>query len=115
MKGQYLSPLCALLILSCAGSARAQGVPSPTTSQLPAFVTISTTGECCFDVLVRDASNQPVAGAVVGVSFSNCTSITFCPNQPPGTTVNVGAKTASAVTNGAGLAHLCVCVSTLGS
>src|SRR5438046_2710486 len=80
-KVQWVIQLFALWILSSLGVAQAQGPPSSANSQLPAFVTISPTGVCCFDVLVRDGSNQPVAGSVVVVSFSACTSITFCPNQ----------------------------------
>ncbi len=89
----------------------AVGVPSAANSTCPAKVTAAPDGNCCFDVIVRDVLNNPIAGSSVVVSFGSC-PITFCPTQPAGVVVNVPASTARVFTDATGTAHMCICVST---
>ena len=80
--------------------------PSPSTSTCPTTVFLASDGSCCFDVIVRDLSGNPVPGSTVHVDFGTC-AVTLCPAQPPGVTV-VG-NGVNALTNAAGDAHICIC------
>lgn len=81
-------------------------VPSPSTSTCPTTVLLSSDGSCCFDVVVRDVAGNPVPASTVHVDFGTC-AVVLCPAQPPGVTV-VG-NGVNAVTNAAGVAHICIC------
>ena len=83
-------------------------VPSAANSTCPTRVTTGAHGDCCFDVIVRDLANNPIAGSNVVVDFSAC-AIDFCPSQPPGIIVNGIAKTARTSSDSSGSAHLCIC------
>lgn len=96
----------ALVAVSQATPVLAQGVPSPANSICPTSVTVAPDGTCCFDVIVRDAANIPIAGSTVRVDFGTC-AVTFCPTQPPGVTV-VGNGVV-AVSDATGRARFCVC------
>jgi hypothetical protein len=93
------------LALLVVGEARAQ-VPSPANSVCPSAVMVTPTAACCFDVIVRDALNNPIPGSTVRVDFGTC-AVTLCPTQPPGITV-VG-NGVQAVTNALGVARFCIC------
>ena len=108
------SLLRSLIVIGLALSAvsgAAAAVPDPANSTCPATVTIAPDGSCCFDVIVRDAANNPVAGSTVNVDFGAC-PVTFCPAQPPGVTV-VG-NGVNVVTDATGRAHICICASFTG-
>src|SRR5262245_23169060 len=81
-------------------------VPSPATSTCPSSVFLTSDGSCCFDVIVRDAANNPVPGSTVDVDFGAC-RVSFCPEQPPGITVQGNGVIAT--TDAAGVAHFCIC------
>jgi hypothetical protein len=83
-------------------------IPNAANSTCPATVTVSASGSACFDVTVRDAANVPVANSTVVVNLGACTP-TFCPSQ-----VHSG-NTVSAISNGSGVAHFCICATISGS
>jgi hypothetical protein len=91
-----------LLAVSQANAA----LPNPATSTCPPAVFITPNATCCFDVIVHDAANNPVAGSTVVVDFGSC-PVTFCPAQPPGITV-VG-NGVSTIADASGKAHFCIC------
>jgi hypothetical protein len=94
-------------LISLAGAGKAQaGVPDPAHSECPASVKVSPNGSACVDVIVRDIANNPIVGCDVVIDFGTCT-VYFCRTQP-----HVG-NTVSAVTNGSGVAHFCVCAATI--
>jgi hypothetical protein len=80
--------------------------PSPTTSTCPPAVILTANGACCFEVTVRDALGNLVAGSVVHVDFAEC-AVALCPTQPPGTSVN--GNGVEATTNALGVATFCIC------
>ena len=82
------------------------GVPFPPNSTCPPAVTMTPDGSCCFDVVVRDANNFPIANVDVVVDFGSCV-VTFCPSQPSGITV-IG-NTVLATTTPFGVSHFCIC------
>lgn len=88
------------------------GPPSPANSICPPAVFLTPTGNCCFDVIVRDFAGNPIAGSSVFVDFGTC-AVIFCPAQPPGITV-VG-NGVLAVTNAVGVAHFCICATFTGA
>ena len=86
------------------------GVPSASTSTQPAGLFMKILGQSAgaqdpgsnFSYTIRDASNNAVPGAVVILNASACTDVRICSSPQPTATPNCGAKTVSAVTNGAG-------------
>ena len=86
------------------------GVPSATTSSHPAGLFMKILGQSAgaqdpasnITYTIRDASNNAVPGSVLIVNFSACTDVRICSSPQPTATANCGAKTVSAVTNGAG-------------
>ena len=103
-----LATLATLFVVAVAGA----NVPSPPNCSLPASVTLSGTGNCCFTVTVRDFNNVVIPGSVVRVDFGSCT-VGFCATQPPGLTV--GSNYAETVTLASGLANFCICGTLTGS
>jgi hypothetical protein len=103
-----VSGLTSTLLVSRVGAA----VPSPASSTCPTTVTVTSDGSCCFDVIVRDAANNPVPNSTVNVDFGNC-RVTLCPVQPPGVTIQ--GNGVIALTDAAGNAHFCVCGTFKGS
>lgn len=107
-----IATLVAILAVGSASTASAQTVPDPTNSTCPTAVTVGPTGSCCFDVVVRDNANNPIAGSVVQVTFNSC-SVVFCPTQPAGVTIQ--GNSARVVSDAAGRAHICVCATFSGA
>ena len=81
-------------------------VPSPATSICPSTVFLTSDGACCFDIIVRDIAGNPVPGSTVNVDFGDC-RVTLCPTQPPGVTIQ--GNGVIALTDAAGVAHVCIC------
>ena len=88
--------------------------PSPGHSTLPRLITPSPSDSCCFDVIVRDSTNTPMAGSSVVIDFGAC-PVEFCPQQPAGVVVDPVHKTAQVTTDDAGLARFCICATLTGS
>jgi hypothetical protein len=82
------------------------GPPSAANSICPPAVFVTPNATCCFDVIVRDAANNPVAGSSVVVDLGAC-PVTFCPAQPPGITV-IG-NSVNTTADASGRAHFCIC------
>jgi hypothetical protein len=85
--GSFRLPLalCASLVLGWGSPARAQGVPSPANSTVPAMIALvgATNGvpadaKGAFEVTIRDLANNPVAGAPVIVDLSNLPELHLC-------------------------------------
>ena len=102
------SGLTATLMVSRVGAA----VPSAANSTCPSSVTVTSGGTCCFDVIVRDAANNPVPNSTVNVDFGGC-RVTLCQVQPPGVTIQ--GNGVIVVTDAAGNAHICICGTLKGS
>ena len=85
-------------------------VPSAGNSTCPAAAQVGPSGQCCFDIVVRDLANNPIPGATVAADFEGCPT-SLCAVQPPG--VQVAGVSAIVITNPAGVAHFCVCASAL--
>jgi hypothetical protein len=93
--------------LFCAASALAN-VPAPDKSCAPAYILVvgRTSGGAATDpaglssVTVRDAFNNPIAGATVTIDFSGCCDINLCPT---GVGHNCAARTVSGLTNASGV------------
>src|SRR5262249_8824174 len=68
---------------------------------------------CCFDVVVRDVLNNPVAGATVVVDFGSC-PIAFCARQPAGVTDDPVTHTVRVSSDAQGRANVCICATSLG-
>lgn len=101
----------AVIVSIAGGAGTATAQPSPSNSTGPERIGVNASGSICFDVLVRDASNNPLAGNLVECDFS-C-AVSYCASQPPGVTIS--GSTARAVTNALGLAHFCICATVPGA
>ncbi len=101
MHARTIACLTGVALVSWIGAAGA-GIPDPLNSTCPPFVTVTADGSACFDFIVRDFLNNPIAGATVVVDFTSC-PITFCPTQP-----HTGSQVV-VVTNFSGVAHFCIC------
>jgi hypothetical protein len=91
----YVLAMIGVALFSLASTARAQA-PDPAHSTLPASVPVSFGGTHCFDVIVRDVSNNPLAGVQVAVVISGAAN--YCTS---------GGN--SATTDATGKAHFCIC------
>ncbi|MBI5169582.1 MAG: VCBS repeat-containing protein [Candidatus Eisenbacteria bacterium] len=84
-------------------------VPSAEKSTCPPRVRLSSNGDCCFDVIVRNAAGQWIPACPVTVDFSSCAA-TFCGPPQYGTTIDVVNHTATRSTDDDGSVHFCLCV-----
>jgi len=86
--------------------------PSAANSTLPSMVTVGLTHAGTFDVIVRNNSNNPIAGSLVVVSLGSC-GAKFCSTQPTGVTIHPGNQ-AWISTDASGRARISIC-GTLGA
>ena len=95
--------LCLLAIaLAVPGAARA-AIPSAANSTYPACLALCPLGDLPITVVVRDIANNPVAGSVVVLDFSQAPGAHICEPWPYDPyTVNVSARTILATTDAAG-------------
>jgi len=58
------------------------GVPNAANSSLPACMALCPMGDMPFTVVVRDVANNPIAGSLVVLDFSQCPGAFLCPARP---------------------------------
>lgn len=79
--------------------------PYPPNCVVPPCINASPDGTFVTQILVRDVSNVPVAGATVTMDFSGCGTYLTCSPPCNGCTGNLSQHKISAITNAAGVAN----------
>jgi len=112
--GGALVPALALLALASGAAAKSSKIPSAATSTAPHCIplvgstngVVDRSGEVV--VVARDVANNPVAGAVVILDFSNCAGVALgdaASQTFPGMTVDCTRRRVSVVTDALGTAR----------
>ena len=107
-----------LVVVACLGigAGPARAVPSAANSTIPSHVlmvgrsgALADTGLGAFTVVVRDFSNNPIAGATVEFRVLNCEGARLAADPlQPGVTARCATHGFTAVTGGNGTVRMCV-------
>jgi hypothetical protein len=86
-------------------AALASGLPSVANSTIPPCIYASPDGNFVTQIVLRDITNVPIAGANVTLDFSGCATYLTCSPPCNGCTGNLAQHKITAVTNAFGVAN----------
>ena len=78
-RSSLLSTVTIAAFALVASAARA-AIPSPANSSEDPCIRVCPGGDMNYHIVVRDAANNPVAGASIVMDFCSCPGVVFCPN-----------------------------------